>query len=205
MTDQTDEHGLPLWPAAERNKGPILKELERLLAGREGLFLEVASGTGQHAAHFQKALPSFRYQPTERDPAHLDTLRKRAELEPSGRLLPPLALDVSTLPWPVPAADVLYCANMIHIAPLAATRDLFLGAAQCLVPGGLLLTYGPYMRDGQHTAPSNETFDQSLRQRNPEWGVRDLVEVRSLARAASFQLREEVSMPANNLLLVWSH
>ncbi len=198
---------LPEWGAPERNKQPIVAQLSRLF-NRPGLLLEVASGTGQHAAYFAEQLPHLRVQPTDLDPEHLQTLRLRAELfsEARGdasRLLPPLQLDASAPEWPIERADYVFCANMVHIAPLTAARGLFAGVGRCLAEGGLLVTYGPYCEDGQHTAESNATFDASLRARNEHWGVRDVSELEEFARAAGLALCEKVALPANNSLLVF--
>jgi hypothetical protein len=116
----------------------------------------------------------------------------------------PLRLDVRDSSWPVRRADAVICINMIHIAPWAATEALISGAARVLAGRGSLCLYGPYRRGGQHTAPSNEAFDQSLRARNPEWGVRDLDEVARSAGRYGFELAEVVSMPANNLTVVFT-
>jgi SAM-dependent methyltransferase len=187
-------------PAAERNRDPILAVLRRVLPARPGaLVLEVASGSGQHALHFAAALPHLRWQPSDQDPVARDSVaawRAEAGLD---NLLPPLFLDVRG-PWPVAAADAIFCANMIHISPWACTLALLSGAAAVLPPGSPLVLYGPYRRGGAHTAPSNAAFDASLRARDPAWGVRDLEEV--VAQARGFALDEVVEMPANNLTVV---
>lgn len=199
--DVTDEHGLPLWPAAERNKGPIAEVLERELP-EHGVLLEVASGTGQHAAHFVGALPGWTIQPSDADPENLATLRRRVELCANPRLLAPLALDV-TRDRPALAVTAIYCANMVHIAPWSASLGLFALAERLLATGGLLVTYGPYSVHGAHTAESNARFDASLRERNPEWGVRDVDALENIARSRGLGLVRTHVMPANNLLLVW--
>jgi hypothetical protein len=199
--DLTDEHGLPLWPAAERNKQPIGELLRRVLPER-GLLLEIASGTGQHAVHFLETLPGWTIQPSETDPAHLETLRRRVSFTASERLLPPVELDVTREP-PELAPTLIYCANMLHIAPWSACRGLFSVAARLLSESGLVVTYGPYSVRGAHTAESNDAFDRSLRERNPEWGVRDVTAVEGVAREHGFVLAATHPMPANNLLLVW--
>jgi SAM-dependent methyltransferase len=201
MSDPTDEHGLPLWPAAERNKQPIADVLRAVLPER-GLLLEVASGTGQHAAHFASALPGWTIQPSERDPELLETLARRVALVRNARLLPPLELDV-TGQAPDVEPTAIYCANMVHIAPWAACVGLFRVASRLLLGGGLLVTYGPYSVRGEHTAESNVRFDQSLRDRNAEWGVRDVDALESVARDHGFTLVQTHPMPANNLILVW--
>lgn len=201
--DNVDEHGLPLWPAPERNKGPILEQLLLILEGRSGILLEIAAATGQHAAHFAAHLSEFEYYPSDYDEEHLQTLAQRQKLGGTKNLHPPLKLDVTDAVWPLARADVIYNANMMHIAPFEVSQRLFAGAGRLLGPADLLITYGPYKVDGRHTSESNEQFDESLRKRNPAFGVRDLAELGPLARAAGFSMREPVQMPANNLLLVW--
>lgn len=190
-------------PASERNGPAILDALQRLLPP-EGLMLEVASGTGQHAAYLSAGLPGWTWQPTDFDAGLLDSIRAwSAGLD---RVRSPLRLDVLSSPWPseLPASvDAMFCANMIHIAPWACTGALMRGAARLLAPHGVLLTYGPYLGDALPDAPSNLAFDASLRARDPEWGVRRVAEVAEQARDAGLVLRERVAMPANNLLLVW--
>jgi SAM-dependent methyltransferase len=195
--DTEDRHGgRRNAPAAERNKEPILEVLRRVLPPN-GLVLEVASGTGQHVAHFARALPGLQWEPSDPDPAHLESIRAWTDELPNVR--EPLELDVRRRPWPIDGSDVVICCNMIHIAPWAAAEALVAGSGELLNAGGALFLYGPFRRFGGHTAPSNEAFDAQLRARDPEWGVRDLEAVESLAQAAGFALEEVVEMPANNL------
>ncbi|KQV85990.1 DUF938 domain-containing protein [Pelomonas sp. Root1237] len=192
-------------PAAERNGPPILAALQRLLPHRPsgGLLLEIASGTGQHAAFLSEGLPGWQWQPSDFDAASLPSIA--AWCEGLARVRPPITLNVLDADWAgVPAqVDAIYCANMIHIAPWASTAGLMQGAARHLAPDGLLITYGPYLVDGEATAPSNLAFDADLRERNPAWGIRRLNDVAEQAAAAGLQLRERLDMPANNLLLAW--
>ncbi|MDR7332931.1 DUF938 domain-containing protein [Roseateles asaccharophilus] len=188
-------------PAAERNGPPILAELQRLLPPT-GVMLEIASGTGQHAAFISEGLPGWQWQPSDYEAASLPSIAMWCEgLE---RVRPPVMLDVLSTHWPAPQVDAIYCANMIHIAPWACTAGLMQGAARHLAPQGLLLTYGPYLEDDVPTAPSNAAFDADLRARNADWGIRRLADVAAQAAAAGFTLRERIAMPANNLLLAWS-
>lgn len=189
-------------PAAERNKEPILEQLRRVLPPA-GTVLEVASGTGQHAVHFARALPGLVWQPTEPDAELRATIARRVAAAGLANLRAPLAFDVLAANGGELAADAVLCVNLLHIAPWAATPGLLAHAARWLEHGAPLVTYGPYRVDGEHTAPSNAAFDASLRARNPEWGVRDLAEVAAAANGAGFELDERVSMPANNLLLVF--
>lgn len=189
-------------PAAERNSGPILAELQRLLPPA-GLLLEIASGTGQHAAHCSAALPGWRWLPSDFDAGNLPSIAAWcAGLE---RVLEPLQLDVCQSPWPGLASqvDAVFCANLIHISPWACCAGLMQGAARHLSPQGLLITYGPYLEDGVPTSQGNLAFDADLRARNPAWGLRRREEVVAEAAKAGLVLRERVVMPANNLLLVW--
>ncbi|TDV34450.1 uncharacterized protein DUF938 [Paraburkholderia caballeronis] len=189
-------------PAAERNAAPILDVLRRALPPT-GLVLEIASGTGQHAAFFSAALPAIEWQPSDADPrarASISAWRAHSGL---ANLREPLDLDVRHLPWPVGAADAIVCINMIHIAPWAATEALMEGAGALLGAGGVLVLYGPYRRHGEHTAPSNAAFDEDLRMRNPTWGVRNIEAVEALAAAAGFDSEPCIAMPANNFSLVF--
>jgi SAM-dependent methyltransferase len=201
--DELDEHGLPIWGAPERNKGPILEQLVRVLPASGGTFLEIGSATGQHLAHFAAHFPNYRFLPSDYDAAHLATLERRRSVLGLSNIDAPLALDVTAPVWPVDVVDVVYSANMVHIAPWSAAIGLFDGAARHLGADGLLLTYGPYKVAGRHTAESNERFDASLRERNPEWGVRDLDDLIELGHARSIELALREAMPANNFFLVW--
>lgn len=183
-----------VFPATERNREPILAVLTRLLPPR-GLVLEVASGSGEHAAYFAARL-DVTWQPSDPDPTH------RASIDDwcAGLCPPALALDAAK-PWPIDRADAVFCANMVHIAPWEACLGLLAGAAAVLAPGAPLVMYGPFQRHGAHTSPSNEAFDASLRARNPAWGVRDLDQIAALATA--FRLDEVVAMPSNNFTAVF--
>jgi Protein of unknown function (DUF938) len=190
-------------PAAERNREPIGAELLRRLP-LQGVALEIASGTGQHAAHFAAALPGWRWQPSDGDARSLASIA--AWCDGIANVLPPLQLDVLATHWAgVPAeVDAIYCANLLHISPWATTPALMRGAARHLSAAGLLLLYGPYIVDGEATAPSNLAFDADLRGRDPAWGLRRLADVVREAQAVGLVLRERIAMPANNLLLVFA-
>lgn len=187
-------------PAAERNATPILEVLRRVLPDR-GLVLEIASGTGQHAAHVARALPALTWQPSDPDPDARASIAAWCAEVALPNLRPPLALDV-TRPWPIDAADAIVCINMVHIAPWTAALALLAGAAARLPAGGPLYLYGPYRFDGV-TAPSNEAFDASLRARDPAWGVRDVRDLEAAAAAQGLALVETVAMPANNHSLIF--
>ncbi|WP_310593396.1 DUF938 domain-containing protein [Pedomonas mirosovicensis] len=206
MPEMGDERQIA--PAAERNKGPILDVLRRALphAGlvlpHGGLVLEIASGTGQHVAHFAAHLPGLIWQPSDPNTACHASINAWVRDAGLANVRPALALDVTQEPWPVDRADAIVCINMIHISPWAATQALMQGAERLLPPGGVLCLYGPYKRGGQHTAPSNAEFDASLQARNPAWGVRNLEDVLDLAARHGLDLVEVVEMPANNLSVI---
>ena len=190
-------------PAAERNGPPILAALQRLLPAT-GVLLEIASGTGQHAALLSEGLPGWQWQPSDFDAAALPSIA--AWCAGLDRVRRPIVLDVLDAAWPgVPAqVDAIYCANMIHIAPWECTTGLMRGAARHLAPDGVLITYGPYLLDDEPTAPSNQAFDADLRRRDPAWGIRRLEEVAGQAATVGLRLRERLDMPANNKLLAWA-
>lgn len=194
------------WPAPERNKAPILEVLRRVLPDT-GLLLEIASGTGQHATHFARHLPRLSYLPTDRDAENLASIRAWVAEAKLSNLLEPRELDVTWPDWPLPGdspvVDAVFNANMLHISPWSCAIGLFAGLGRYLRVGGVFVLYGPYRIAGAHTAPSNESFDASLRERNPEWGVRDLEAVRELAEGAGLRFAERVEMPANNQSLIF--
>jgi SAM-dependent methyltransferase len=187
-------------PAADRNKGPILDVLARVLPAT-GDVCEIASGTGQHVVHFAAALPRLTWHPTEPDARLRASIAGWIAHTGLTNVRPPLHLDVGE-EWPIAKADAILCINMIHIAPWAATLHLVQGASRVLAPDGVLYLYGPYRRFGAHTAPSNAAFDADLRVTNPEWGVRDMETVVEVAGTSGFVLADVVPMPANNFSLV---
>jgi hypothetical protein len=188
--------------SAERNSEPILKVLERVLP-RTGLVLEIASGTGQHVVHFARALRSLNWQPTDVDAHCRRSISAWLATANLANVHEPLDLDVRTRPWPVPTPDAIVCINLIHIAPWSVATALFAGAGLALHEAGLLYLYGPYSVQRRHTAPSNAAFDSALRAQNPEWGLRDLEEVDSVAKQQGFKLAETIAMPANNFSVVF--
>ncbi len=194
-----------IWGAPTRNAQPILEVLRRVLP-TEGNILEIASGSGQHAAHFTEAQPLWRWQPSDLDAENRASIAayqaEAQQVETGSNFLPPISLDVCA-DWPPGPFDAVVCFNMIHIAPWAATTGLFAGAATVLSQSATLVTYGPYKRDGQHTAESNAAFDASLRERNATWGVRDMGEVQKVAASSGFHLEEVIPMPANNFSLTF--
>jgi Protein of unknown function (DUF938) len=190
------------WPAPERNKHAIFAVLRRVLP-ESGSLLELASGSGQHAAHFARGLPGWTWIPSDLDRDNLASIAAyRAEAGPTN-LAEPRALDVCSPDWGVDTLDAAFNANMLHISSWACCLGLFLGLSRHLRAGGLLVLYGPFFEADVPTAPSNLAFDASLRRQNPEWGVRDLTAVAREAASAGLRLRERVAMPANNLCLVF--
>lgn len=194
-----------IWPAPERNKQPILDVLQRVLPAQARV-LEIASGSGQHAAFFAAQKPGWRWQPSDFDPENLASIAAWVSEAQLPNLAPPIALDVCAVEWKVGsggAIDAMFCANMIHIAPWACCLGLIAGAARYLAPRGRFVLYGPFTIAGEHTAESNATFDASLKARNPEWGVRDSDQVIALAGEAGLSFLERVAMPANNQTLIF--
>lgn len=190
-------------PATLRNRAPILAELRRVLPAR-GLLLEIASGTGEHAAFMAPQLPGLEWQPSDTRAAALADIDGYARDSGCRRIRPAVQLDVTASEWPLTHADAVFCANMIHIAPWAAAEGLFAGAGKILQSGAPLVLYGPFKRDGADTASSNARFDEALRSQDPRWGVRCLDrEVMPLAERAGFRLDDVVAMPANNLTVVF--
>lgn len=190
-------------PAAERNREPILQALAGLLPA-QGQALEIASGTGQHVVHLAAGLPGWTWQPSDPEPAARDSIRAWTAWAGLGNVHPPIALDVHAPDWAgVAEVDLVYCANMIHIAPWSACAALMAGTRRHLRPGGWLVTYGPYRVDGEATAPSNLAFDADLRARDPGWGLRWLHDVVEVAAAQGLAYVQRLSLPANNLLVVF--
>lgn len=166
--------------------------------------LELASGTGEHAAHFAAALPEVSWRPSDPDQAARASIAAWIEADGLANVEAPLAIDAREADWDVAGAyDAIVAINLIHISPWETTLGLMAGAGRLLRRGGILFTYGAYKRGGRHTAPSNETFDRWLKQRDPAFGVRDLEAVEAAAAAQGLALREIVDMPANNLSLVF--
>jgi SAM-dependent methyltransferase len=190
-------------PSTARNRNPILNIVRQHLP-RAGLVLEIASGTGEHAVHLAQHLgPDLVFQPSdpsEEARASIDAWVDAVQLP---NLRRSLALDACAETWPIEQVSAVLCINMIHISPWQAAVGLVLGAARVLEPSGLLILYGPYKRGGAHTAPSNDAFDQDLRRRNAEWGVRDLEDVAILAASHGFSAPIIHDMPANNLTVLF--
>ena len=196
---------LPFSPAAERNQQPILDMLRQLLPA-SGSALEIASGTGQHAAWFAAGLPRWSWQPSDAQPGAFDAIAARAAQQGLVNVRPPILLNVLSDRWLPDDArfDAIYCANMLHISPWATCAALMRGSARHMAPGGRLITYGPHLENAVPTSPGNLAFDDSLRTQDPDWGIRRLEDVEAEAARAGLQLSARHAMPANNLLLVWT-
>jgi SAM-dependent methyltransferase len=197
--------------AFHRNHQPIWAILQKFLDGKSGDVLEAGSGTGQHAIDFARRSPQITWWPSDLNEAHLKSInawRAHAQLL---NVRPPLRIDLSDPAWCPEMADgsgpgqllAVFCANVIHIAPWRVAEGLFAGAARYLRTDGRLFLYGPFKRDGKHTALSNAVFDTSLRDNSPEWGVRDIADVQALAESVGLKFVEIADMPANNLVLVF--
>jgi SAM-dependent methyltransferase len=198
-------------PAFHRNHQPIWAVLQKFLAGQTGDVLEAGSGTGQHVVHFARQSPGIIWWPSDFGDAHLKSIAAWRAAAALPNIRPPQRIDLSDPAWTIAAGDggspgkllAVFCANVIHIAPWRVAEGLIAGAARHLRDDGRLFLYGPFKRDGRHTAVSNAVFDTSLRSQDPEWGVRDAGDVAALAEATGFELAETFEMPANNLILMF--
>lgn len=191
-------------PSSARNTEPILALLKAHMPAA-GPVLEVACGSGEHALAFSRALPGLQWTPSDPDAAAIASAAAWREAEGPANLATPLRLDVTDeTTWPQGPFKAIYCANMIHISPWAATEGLMRLAGQVLLnPGGLLVLYGPYLESDVATAPSNLAFDDSLKGRDPAWGIRDRDAVVAAARENGLALTLRYPMPANNLMLLF--
>lgn len=188
-------------PATQRNRDAIAAVLRDVLPD-QGLVLELASGSGEHAIHFASVFPRSTWQPSDADAAALASIEAWRTDTGLTNVLPPLRIDAEAAAWPIGHADAVLCINMIHISPWAATEGLLAGARRVLERGSPLYLYGPFLQANVPLAPSNAAFDASLRERNPEWGLRQVEDVIALAREHGFILDRIVPMPANNLSVV---
>ncbi|HEY9828009.1 MAG TPA: DUF938 domain-containing protein [Stenomitos sp.] len=203
-------------PAVARNREPIFQVLQRILP-QQGIVLEIASGTGEHAVYVAPRLSGGYWLPSDPSPEALESIQAWRQAEPSDQVLPPMALDVSQPQWPdrvcehiaeLPSllqesVQAIVAINLLHISPWQATLGLMAGAGQLLPAGGVLYLYGPYLQQGIQTAPSNEAFDAMLRSRNPEWGLRQLEDVIAIAAQRNLAWRDTIAMPANNCSVIF--
>jgi SAM-dependent methyltransferase len=198
--------------AFHRNHQPIAAVLQRYLDGKSGDVLEAGSGTGQHVVHFASLMPGLVWWPSDLNEAHLKSILAWRAFAGLANVRPPLEIDLANPAWSEAMQEAggprellaVFCANVVHIVPWSVAEGLVAGAGRALRGDGVLLLYGPFKRDGKHTAVSNAVFDTSLREANAEWGVRDIADVERLAANSGLAVREIVEMPANNLILVFA-
>lgn len=191
------------WPAPDRNKGPILDLLRRVLPER-GSVLELASGTGQHVVHFARHLPRLDFLPSDICEENLVSIRSWIAESGLENVRSPVRIDVTETDWRIDRVDAMFNANMVHISPWECAIGLFAGAGRYLVSAGMLVLYGPFRVAGEHTAPSNLEFDADLKRRDVRWGVRDLEAIVDLGKGAGLRFIERVPMPANNQTLIFA-
>ena len=197
--------------AFHRNHEPIWAVLEKFLAEKSGDVVEVGSGTGQHVVHFARHTPGIIWWPSDLNENHLKSIEAWRAHSALSNIRPPLRIDLTNSAWCPAMQDgsgpaellAVFCANVIHIAPWRVAEGLIAGAGRYLRSDGRLFLYGPFKRDGKHTAMSNAVFDTSLRQQDAEWGVRDIADVEKLAAGVGLALIETLPMPANNMILVF--
>jgi SAM-dependent methyltransferase len=193
-------------PSAARNSAPILAVLKRVLP-TNGVVLEIGCGTGEHAVCFAEAMTNLTWLPSDPDPGSRASTASWIKFKGLKNVLAPIDIDVCAKLWGVEQTapfDAIVSINMVHIAPWAASLGLFAGAGRLLRAGGFLFLYGPFKRNGVHNAPSNAAFDESLKARNPSWGLRDIADLQRVGDASRLDLRETIEMPANNMSLVFS-
>src|SRR5271156_6414258 len=188
-------------PATLRNRDFILAVLRGVLP-TTGVILEIASGSGEHIVHFARNFPALIFQPSDPEPDALLSVAAWVKETRVTNVRAPIVLDASQSFWPIASADGIICINMVHISPWEATLGLIKGAAAILPPASPLYLYGPYIREGFATAPSNQAFDRSLRDRNQRWGVRELETVAAVAQSVGFSVAIIAEMPANNRSVV---
>lgn len=196
-------------PAFARNHEPIWSAISGYLNAAAGDVLELGSGTGQHAAEFARRAPHLVWWPSDFSDAHLASIAAWRKFAGLDNLRAPQRIDLTDPDWTwrgdgARELAAMLCCNVLHISPWSVAQNLIAGAGRFLREGGKLFVYGPFKRDGAHTAPSNAEFDASLRARNPDWGVRDTRDLAALAAANGLALADIVSMPANNFLLVFA-
>jgi hypothetical protein len=200
LASEAEGEGRKFAPAAARNREAIAAVLANLLPP-EGVILELASGSGEHAVHFAGLFPHLIWQPSDSDPHALSSIEAWRGHSSLPNLRAPVMVDAASSVWPTDKADAVLCINMIHISPWSATEGLIAGSSRLLGPGQPLFLYGPFEQEGVETAPSNLAFDASLRERNPEWGLRRMEDVIALAGDHGFGREDIIPMPANNLFV----
>ena len=188
-------------PAALRNREPIAEVLAEWIPP-SGAVLEIASGTGEHAAYFAERFPGLEWQPSDVHPDALASIEAWRGASALPNLRPPIAVDAASPAWPADRADAVLSINMVHISPWASALGLIDGAARLLAPGGPLILYGPWLSDDVPAAPSNLAFDADLKRRDPAWGLRRVEDFTAAAKERGLELVERRAMPANNLMLL---
>ena len=198
-------------PAFHRNHEAIWSAIGPFLSVRSGEALELGSGTGQHVTTFAARTPQLTWWPSDIFPSHLSSIEAWRQHTGLMNVRPPQRIDLTDPTWACSTGGengqqltAMLCINVLHISPWVVAQNLFAGAGRFLGHSGRLFVYGPFMRDGEHTAPSNAAFDQSLRAENPDWGVRDVADLNSLAQSAGMTAAEITPMPANNLVLAFT-
>ncbi|WP_028970273.1 DUF938 domain-containing protein [Sphingomonas sp. URHD0057] len=189
-------------PAALRNREPIAAVLADWLPER-GTVLEIASGTGEHVVHFAERFGGLEWQPSDLHPDALDSIRARRAAAALPNIREPVALDAAAAAWPIERADAILSINMVHISPWTSALGLIAGAGRLLPIGGPLILYGPWLKDNIPTARSNVEFDDNLKRRDPEWGLRRVEDFVRAAQSRSLALEDTRAMPANNLMLLF--
>ena len=189
-------------PATARNSEQLAEVLAEELPA-SGLVLEIASGSGEHAVFLARRFPALDWQPSDHDAEAMASVDAWAAEAGCANLRPAIALDAAQANWPIAAADAVLCVNMVHISPWSAAVGLLTGAGRILTSGAPLVLYGPFIEPGRETAPSNLAFDQSLKQRNSEWGLRNTADLDALASSSGLVRTVRHAMPANNLVLVY--
>jgi SAM-dependent methyltransferase len=198
-------------PAFHRNHEAIWSAITGFLSAQDGDVLEIGSGTGQHAVTFARRTPKLTWWPSDIFPSHLRSIEAWREHEQLTNVQAPQPLDLKDPDWTwqagaksAPPLAAIVCINVLHISPWRVSQNLLSGAGRLLRADGRLFVYGPFMRNGEHTAPSNAAFDAILRAENPEWGVRDIRDLSALGDKAGLSLAEIAPMPANNLVLAFA-
>ncbi len=191
----------PCAESSEQNWKPIFSVIQPLLAGAYSV-LEIGSGTGQHAVYFSELLPHLTWQCSDRPENH-EAIKMWIDDAGLGNVLQPLELDTVKNAWPEVTYDAIFSANTVHIMNWEAVEAFFSGTGKCLKPGGMLLLYGPFNYGGKFTSDSNARFDDWLKERDPQSGIRDFEQLDKLASQAGLKLAEDYEMPVNNRLLYW--
>lgn len=189
-------------PAALRNREPIADVLADWLP-QQGLVLEIASGTGEHAVYFAERFPCLEWQPSDVHPSALDSIAAWRDASGLPNIRQPIVIDAASADWPIAGADAVLSINMVHISPWASALGLIAGAERLLQPGAPLILYGPWLKDDLPTVESNLAFDTDLKRRNPEWGLRRVEDFAAAAQPRGFVLEAHRLMPANNLMLLF--